>query len=100
MSLQSRRKCGKSSSAKTNSYVGRIGGFVGLQATTSVSGPDGVVVAVQGGQRFLYAGDGNSTLKGFDINNGYAPLANTPVATGTPADKRVDEMAYSPRGDA
>lgn len=84
-------------SAKTNSYVGRVGGFVGLAATTSVSGPDGVVVAVQGGQHSLYAGDGNSTLKGFDINNGYAPLVNTPLATGTPADKRVDEMAYSPQ---
>lgn len=86
-------------SAKTNSYVGRVGGFAGLQATTSVSGPDGVVIANVGGQSSLYAGDGNSTLKGFNVNSNYAPLPNTPLATGTPADKRVDEMAFSPQNN-
>ena len=36
-------------------------------------------------------------VEGFGIGDAYAALPNTPVATGTPADKRVDEMAYSPR---
>ena len=84
-------------SAATNSFVTRVPGFVGLQATTSVSGPDGVLTVNLPGQHQLWAGDGNSTLKGFDISNGNAPLPFNPIATGTPADKRVDEMAFDPR---
>ena len=127
-------------SAKTNSFVGRIGGtassglpeYQGLfqpGAVTAKSGPDGVVVGDTGGAggtHNLYAGDGNSTLKGYNVgvngsnlpvltNNGNAAAptvsdalrapntgpnaANTPpgapgLATGTPADNRVDEMAF------
>jgi len=48
-------------SAITNTFVGRIGGsgglFTGQTATTSTSGPDGVVV-VPGQQ--VWAGNGNS----------------------------------------
>src|SRR6266851_4007130 len=80
-------------SAKTNTFVGRIGGtgnlFVGIQppppsgqpAVNDISGPDGVVVVNLPGQHQVWAGDGFSTLKGFDLNNGNAALPNTPIAT-------------------
>jgi hypothetical protein len=104
-------------SAKTNTFVGRVGGinnlFVGIQpkpvnaltANNDISGPDGVVVANFAGLQNLYAGDGNSTLKGFNLaspnlmtNSALAQLPGTPVATGSAAtDKRVDEMAFDPR---
>src|SRR5206468_9439110 len=55
-------------SAQTNTFVGRIGGsgnlFTGQQATTSISGPDGVVVVNLPGQHQVYAGNGNSTVLG------------------------------------
>jgi hypothetical protein len=105
-------------SATTNSFVGRVGGsgglFVGIQpkpvssatANNDISGPDGVVVANFSGLHNLYAGDGNSTLKGFNLtspnllnpNSALAQLPGTPVVTGSAAtDKRVDEMAFDPR---
>ena len=81
--------------------MGRVGGsgnlFTGQAATTSVSGPDGVLVVSLPGQHQLWAGNGNSTLLGFNINNANAQLPFSPIATGTPADKRVDEMAFDPR---
>jgi len=97
-------------SAATNSFTGRVGGsgghFAGIQppqnvpnpppANNDISGPNGVLVVNQPGQHVLWAGDGNSTLKGFNLNAGNAQLPGTPIATGTPADKRVDEMAFSP----
>jgi hypothetical protein len=81
-------------SAKTNTYVGIVGGFAGQQATTSVSGPDGVLVVSQPGVHDLFGGDGNSTLKAFNIATGYLPLSYSPVSTG--GNHRVDEMAFSP----
>src|SRR5213592_1486670 len=66
-------------SAQTNSFVGRVGGtgnlFVGIQPkpvnpatiNNDISGPDGVVVANFGGAKQLWAGDGPSLLKGFDL---------------------------------
>src|SRR5437667_11429826 len=74
----------------------RLGGFVGVvlnAAGTAVnndkSGPDGVVTH----GRWLYAGDGNSTLKVFDLD-GPAALAQPPLNTGGAF--RVDEMALTP----
>ncbi len=83
-------------SAATNTYVTRIGGFVGAAATTSRSGPDGVLVVNGGGLHQLWAGDGNSTLQGFSIgaNHTYTPLPGSPLATG--GSLRVDELAYNP----
>ncbi|MDB5921274.1 MAG: hypothetical protein JWN13_210 [Betaproteobacteria bacterium] len=93
-------------SAATNSFVGRIGGsghvFVGQNPpppaapTTAISGPDGLVVAnTAGAGHTLYVGDGDSTLKAFNLNAGGALIATVP--TGTAAlGKRVDEMAFSP----
>ncbi len=94
-------------SAATNTFVGRIGGtgnlFVGVNPAppasinNSISGPNGVIPVSLNGQSLLYAGDGNSTLKGFNLSNGNTPLPGTPIVTGTPADKRANEGAYSPQ---
>jgi hypothetical protein len=60
-------------STSTNGFITQIGGFVGgvLAPTgntfvTSKSGPDGVVAH----GNWLYAGDGDSTLKVIDLTNG------------------------------
>jgi hypothetical protein len=91
-------------SAATNSFVGRVGGsgglFSGIQPSIAmpnndISGPNGVLVVNQPGQHVLWAGNGDSTLKGFNLAApGNPQIAN--IATGTPADKRVDEMAFAP----
>ena len=83
----------------TNTVVGQAGGFVGQQATTSVSGPDGVLVVNNGGVATLYAGDGGSTLRSFNVTNPANPIALGSVSTGGGA-FRVDEMAYSPATNA
>jgi hypothetical protein len=77
----------------------RISGFVGIvlnSAGTAVnndkSGPDGVVTH----GRWLYAGDGDSTLKVFDLD-GSGALAQPPLNTG--GKFRVDEMALTPDGE-
>src|SRR6185503_5074733 len=64
-------------------------------ATTSVSGPDGVLVVNNGITATLYAGDAGSTLRSFNVNNPSAPVAQGTVNTGGGA-LRLDEMAYSP----
>src|SRR5450631_3285092 len=76
------------------SFVGRATGFTGQGATTSVSGADGVLTVTVGGTTTLYAGDGNSTLKVFNVTNPAAPSLLQSIATG--GTFRVDEMAYSP----
>jgi hypothetical protein len=77
----------------------RLGGFVGVvlnAAGTAVnndkSGPDGVVTH----GRWLYAGDGDSTLKVFDLE-GSGSLAQAPLKTG--GQFRVDEMALTTDGE-
>jgi hypothetical protein len=81
-------------SASSLSLIGRATGFTGQQATTSVSGPDGVLVTSPGTPK-LFAGDGNSTLKSFDVSTPSSPTTLfAPIDTG--GQKRVDEMAYSP----
>jgi PEP-CTERM motif len=91
-------------SAQTNSFVGRVGSFVGIQpqpvnpatVNNDISGPDGVVVANFGGAKQLWAGDGPSLLKGFDLTQP-GPPAFTPINTGAVPATRVDEMAFDPR---
>jgi hypothetical protein len=76
-----------------------LGGFVGVvlnKAGTAVdnnhSGPDGVVSH----GRWLYAGDGNSTLKVFDLNS----PSNTAVSSiSTGGTTRVDEMDVTSDGE-
>ena len=91
-------------SAKTDTFVTRINGYVGQQASNAASGPDGVLVVNDGTFHQLWAGDGNSTIKGYTIGGTnaaptFAPLATiSTVLSGSTAALagRVDEMAYSP----
>jgi len=76
-----------------------IGGFVGikLKAGTNVvdnnhSGPDGVVSH----GRWLYAGDGDSTLKVIDLNAPTASAIKQSISTG--GTTRVDEMDLTTDG--
>jgi hypothetical protein len=79
-------------SAASLTLIGRATGFTGQQATTSVSGPDGVLVTPAAA---LFAGNGDSTLRSFIVSNPAAPIPLfPPINTG--GSFRVDEMAYSP----
>jgi hypothetical protein len=79
-----------------NTFKKTIGGFVGIAlngAGTAVdnnhSGPDGVTSH----GKWLYAGDGNSTLKVIDLEKG--KIVATVSTGGT---TRLDEMALTPDG--
>jgi len=63
--------------------------FQGAQATTSVSGPDGVVIT---DHKNIWAGDGDSKIKVIDVATG--KFIKT-ISTG--GKFRVDEMAYDSR---
>ena len=75
-----------------------LGGFTGAVSNghgginNNVSGPDGV--AVHG--HWLYAGDGNSTLKVFDLDAPTATALKHTISTG--GSTRVDEMALTSNG--
>jgi hypothetical protein len=101
-------------SAATNTFVGRIGGtghvFVGQNPpppaapVTAQSGPDGLTVGnTAASGHTLFVGDGNSTLKTFNLNAGgalVATISTDPASTANPPTfapaKRVDEMAFDP----
>lgn len=81
---------------RNNTFKKTIGGFVGIKlnsAGTAVdnnhSGPDGVVSH----GKWLYAGDGDSTLKVIDLEKG--KIVATISTGGT---TRLDEMALTPDG--
>jgi hypothetical protein len=82
-------------SGSSLTFLGRATGFAGQQATTSTSGPDGVLTVTSGGVTTLYAGDAGSTLRVFNATNPAAPSPLQSINTGGGA-LRVDEMAYSP----
>jgi hypothetical protein len=75
-----------------------LGGFVGVALTpagavdNNHSGPDGVTAH----GRWVYAGDGNSTLKVFDLQA--SPLAALKQSIATGGTTRVDEMALTSDG--
>jgi hypothetical protein len=76
-----------------------LGGFVGVTfnsthtaVVTSLSGPDGN--AFHG--RWLYGGDGNSTLKVFDLEAPTATALKQTISTG--GSFRVDEMSLTTDG--
>jgi DNA-binding beta-propeller fold protein YncE len=79
---------------RQNTYKRRVGEgqFVGVRASNSVSGPDGVV----NHGRWLYTGDGDSTLKVFDLDGPATLPAQPPISTG--GTTRVDEMAITTDG--
>ena len=74
-------------------------GFVGVKLNSAGavdnnhSGPDGVVTH----GRWLYAGDGDSTLKVFDLNRPTASAFQSSISTG--GSTRVDEMALTTDGE-
>src|SRR6266853_1438396 len=77
-----------------------IGGFVGAKlnaagtaVNNNISGPDGVVSH----GRWLYAGDGDSTLKVIDLDAPNASAITQSLATG--GTTRVDEMALTSDGE-
>jgi hypothetical protein len=79
-----------------DTFKRRLGGFVGVilnangTVNNNLSGPDGVVTH----GRWLYAGDGNSTLKVFDLNGSSTFVQSIPTGGTT----RVDEMALTADG--
>ena len=83
---------------QTLNFKRTIGGFVGvvLNGSGAVdnnhSGPDGVTSH----GRWLYAGDGNSTLKVIDLNAPTASAIKQTISTGGAT--RVDEMALTTDG--
>src|SRR5712691_6561472 len=85
---------------KSLTFKRTIGGFVGIvlnTARTAVnnahSGPDGVVSH----GRWLYAGDGDSTLKVIDLDAPTASAIKQTLSTG--GTTRVDEMALTSDGE-
>jgi hypothetical protein len=83
---------------ENNTFKRQLGGFVGIKLNGSggvnnnISGPDGVTTH----GRWLYAGDGDSTLKVFDLNAPTATALKQTISTG--GTTRVDEMALTADG--
>src|SRR6202166_2366495 len=78
---------------KTNKYVGRVEGFVGVvmkdgKPVGNASGPNGVALDAKNKQ--LWVGDGDSTLKVIDLKSNPPKISQTIVTGGT---KRADELA-------
>ena len=83
----------------TLTFKRTIGGFVGVvlngahtAVNNNLSGPDGVTSH----GRWLYAGDGDSTLKVIDLNAPPASAIKQTISTG--GTTRLDEMALTPDG--
>ena len=84
---------------QTLKFKRTIGGFVGVKlngagtaVNNNISGPDGVTSH----GRWLYAGDGDSTLKVIDLNAPNASAIKQSIPTG--GTTRVDEMALTTDG--
>jgi hypothetical protein len=81
-----------------NTYKRRLPGFVGVKLNASGgvdnnhSGPDGVVTH----GRWVYAGDGDSTVKVFDLQFPAASALKQTISTG--GTTRVDEMDLTTDG--
>jgi hypothetical protein len=82
-----------------NTFKRRLGGFTGIvlnaagtAVNNNLSGPDGVTSH----GRWLYGGDGNSTLKVFDLLAPTATALKQTISTG--GTTRVDEMALTTDG--
>jgi hypothetical protein len=83
---------------RTNTFTRTIGGFVGVKlnaagaVNNNISGPDGVTSH----GRWLYAGDGDSTLHVIDLDAPAQSATQQIVSTG--GSSRVDEMALTHDG--
>jgi hypothetical protein len=84
---------------RNNTFKRTIGGFVGVvlngagAVNNNLSGPDGVTSH----GRWLYAGDGNSTLHVIDLDAPAASATMQVISTGGAT--RVDEMALTADGE-
>jgi hypothetical protein len=74
-------------------FVGVKLNGAGTAVNNDISGPDGVVTH----GRWLYAGDGDSTLKVFDLDAPDASALKATLSTG--GGTRVDEMALTTDGE-
>jgi len=77
--------------AQDDTFIGRVGGFVGVTlvngvANNGLSGPDGVTIV---GDKEVWAGDGDSTVKVIDIAS-FQVVAK--ISTG--GSFRCDEMSW------
>jgi DNA-binding beta-propeller fold protein YncE len=72
---------------KTNKFVSRVTGFVGVGSGGPTGGPNGVIVINNG--REIWAGDGDSTVKVIDAKKG--TIVDS-ISTG--GKKRADEVAW------
>jgi hypothetical protein len=77
--------------SRDDTFIGRVGGFKGVVlvngvANNNLSGPDGVIVV---GQKEVWAGDGDSTVKVIDIAT--SKIVDT-ISTG--GKFRCDEMSW------
>jgi hypothetical protein len=83
---------------QNNTFKRGLPGFVGIVLTSSgavnnnLSGPDGVVSH----GRWVYGGDGNSTVRVYDLDSPPAAAFKQAVCTG--GTTRVDEMALTTDG--
>lgn len=73
--------------AEDNTFVGRIGGFVGPSTSNDTASPNGVVLIHQLHQ--LRAGDGDSTVKVIDLKASPPKLIDT-ISTGGDGARRRD----------
>src|ERR1017187_9627235 len=81
----------------SNTFLGFCGHgkFTGATGNNNTSGPDGVLIR---DHSEIWAGDGNSTVKVFDVAGcGETTAPTHTIITGSPADNRADEMCYDPR---
>jgi hypothetical protein len=76
----------------TCKFVGILPGPTNVAVNNNISGPDGVTSH----SRWLYAGDGNSTVKVIDLNITGSNAIVQSVSTG--GSTRVDEMALTTDG--
>jgi hypothetical protein len=76
-----------------NQFTGAVHNANGT-VNNNVSGPNGVLIR---DNREIWAGDGDSTVKVFDVAGcGETTVPSHTIPTGTPADMRADEMCYDP----
>jgi len=73
---------------RTDKFVSRITGFVGMTRSGNTSGPNGIVVV----DRELWVSDGDSTIKVVDIT---ASAVTATFATG--GKRRANAMAFDPQ---
>src|ERR1700704_4110298 len=84
---------------RLNTFKRQLPGFVGIKLNSSggvnnsISGPDGVTTH----GRWLYAGDGDSTLHVIDLDAPDASATKDKISTG--GTTRVDEMALTADGE-